>query len=279
MKELWTYDGRRAVVSGGASGMGDATARLLREAGAEVIVLDVKEPAASVDGYIHTDLRDPGSIEAAVERLGSRVDALFNCAGLPHGQGFPPAQTVTVNFLGLRHLTGCVIPLMPPGSAIASIVTLLMGWWDPPPAVLEFIAIEDFRAAQVWCESHPAEIANGYGFSKICLSSWTLRQVVALAARGIRINCIGPGPTTTPMMPHFVEAHGEENWQNLPRPLLRNSTAEEQAHPMVFLNSPAASFISGAMLQTDGGMMAARLTGALPLALEPMGTIPESASQ
>lgn len=92
MKELWAYDGRRAVVSGGASGMGDATARLLREAGAEVIVLDVKEPAASVDGYIHTDLRDPGSIEAAVERLGSRVDALFNCAGLPHGQGFPPPR-------------------------------------------------------------------------------------------------------------------------------------------------------------------------------------------
>jgi NAD(P)-dependent dehydrogenase (short-subunit alcohol dehydrogenase family) len=260
--ERWRYDDMHAVVSGGASGMGEATVRLLTELGAEITILDVAEPADKSEGrFIRVDLREQALIERAVGQLTEPVHALFNCAGLPHGPGWPPLETVLVNFIGLRHLTNRVIPMMPPGSAIASIATLLNGWWDPAPEVLEMVSLTDFDESRRFVAEHPEAVGDGYRFSKQCLNAWTLRHVVELGAKGIRANCIGPGPTATPLMPQFERNAGKERWDRLPRPLGRNSTSEEQAHAIVFLNSRAASIMTGSMVQTDGGMLAAILSG------------------
>ena len=113
------YKNKRVIVSGCFSGMGEATARMLLEQGAEVHGLDYKQTQLALASFTQVDLRDPAAIDAAVAGIGGKVDALFNCAGLP--QTFPALDVMKVNFAGTRHLTEKMLPLMGEGSAIASI--------------------------------------------------------------------------------------------------------------------------------------------------------------
>src|SRR5882762_11137075 len=103
MGEVWRYDGRRVVVTGCSSGIGEATARELVGLGAEVIGLDRQDPAIAIDEFVPVDLSEPESVDDAASRLGS-VDALFHCAGIWNGGGSAP-EVMRVNFIGLRHLT------------------------------------------------------------------------------------------------------------------------------------------------------------------------------
>ena len=87
-----------------------------------------------------------------------------------------------------------------------------------------------------------------------------------LAAQGIRLNCISPGPTDTPMMPAFEDFAGGPGLIDLfAQGLGRRSTPAEQGWPMIFLNSDAASYISGENVNTDGGTVSAITTGRLVL--------------
>ncbi len=103
-----TYEGRRVIVAGGGgAGMGAAAARLARELGAEVTVLDLRPPAdASGISFLATDLSDPDQIGRAVEKVGGPVHALFNCQGISgSAPGTSSELVMRVNFLGLRHLS------------------------------------------------------------------------------------------------------------------------------------------------------------------------------
>ena len=75
------------------------------------------------------------------------------------------------------------------------------------------------------------------------------------------MNCLNPGPTDTPMMPEFEKAVGKEYMDNFPVPLGRHAVADEQAWPLVFLNSPRASFVTGVQLDADGGFRSGLSTG------------------
>src|SRR4051794_20667920 len=98
MSTVWSYAGKRVVVSGGGgAGMGAAAVRELADLGAEVHVLDLKDPPVAVASHQSVDLRDPEATAAAVEAIGGSIDALFNCAGLP-GPPFSDVDTVLVNF-------------------------------------------------------------------------------------------------------------------------------------------------------------------------------------
>ena len=88
-----------------------------------------------------------------------------------------------------------------------------------------------------------------------------------LNAQGIRLNCISPGPTDTPMMPAFEDmAGGGQIIDLFAQGLGRRSTPAEQGWPMIFLNSDAASYISGENLNTDGGMFGGIISGQVDLA-------------
>jgi NAD(P)-dependent dehydrogenase (short-subunit alcohol dehydrogenase family) len=262
MASVWSYEGSRVVVSGGGGGgMGAATVRELKELGAEIHVLDLREPPVEVASYQAADLRDPAAIATAVDNIGGRIDALFNCAGLPGGR-FPDLDVMLVNFVGMRHLAELVVPHMEPGGAIASISsTAGRGWEQNVESWLPLVQTAGFEAGRAWCEAHPAEIAGGYGPSKQAMIIWTMYAAVDLANKGIRINCISPGPTDTPMMPDFPQAIIER----YPIPLGRHSRPEEQAFPLIFLNSRAASYITGENLITDGGTMGGVSTGRIDL--------------
>ncbi len=85
----FSYEGKRVVVSGGGgAGMGAAAVEGLAELGAEIHVLDLKDPPVKVASHQIVDLRDPDATAAAIENIGGRIDALFNAAGLP-GRAVP----------------------------------------------------------------------------------------------------------------------------------------------------------------------------------------------
>ena len=78
-----SYEGKRVIITGAASGMGKAIARLVGELGGEIYALDVKQVGVPVREYVETDLSDRASIDAAVQRIGGRVDALFTGQVVP----------------------------------------------------------------------------------------------------------------------------------------------------------------------------------------------------
>jgi NAD(P)-dependent dehydrogenase (short-subunit alcohol dehydrogenase family) len=272
VEDALRYEGKRVIVTGAASGMGAATARILVELGAEVHAIDIKAPeVGGLASFTECDLRDPDMVAATATKIGTVVNALFNCAGLPNT--FPDLDVMLVNFCGLRHLTEAVIPLMIEGSAIASIAsTAGIGWMQNLTTLTELLATPDFAAARAWCDAHPRQLANAYGLSKEAINAYTAFRSYPLAAEGIRINCVNPGPTDTPMMPEFEKAVGKRYMDEFPVPLGRHAVADEQAWPMVFLNSPRASFVTGLQFDADGGFKGGLFTGQIdPTVLMPEG--------
>ena len=276
MASVWGYEGSRTIVSGGGgAGMGAAVVRHLVDLGAEVHVLDLKDPPIDVASHQSVDLRDPEATARAVEKIGGTVDALFNCAGLA-GSLNPDLDVMLVNLVGMRHVANLVAERMQPGAAIASISSTAgagylgnIGKWMP------LVTTPDFEAAKDWCETHPEEIDGGYGPSKEAIIVWTLWASHAFAGKGIRVNCISPGPTDTPMMADFETAYGKDFMDNFPVPLGRHATPDEQAWPLIFLNSKLASYMTGENLIADGGTMGAAMTGGIDLS----GLMPASMQQ
>lgn len=266
MSDLLGYRGKRVIVSGCFSGMGEATARMLLDLGAEVHGLDFKDSALPLASFNRIDLRDPATIEAAVAAIGGKVDALFNCAGLPGGGAFPPLDTFKVNFAGTRHLTDCVLPLMSEGGAVVSIAsTGGLGWSRRVPVHMGLMQTIGFGGAMAWAEANMDQIAEGYAFSKEAVIVWTQFSCAKLIKRGIRINCSLPSPTQTPMMDTFQATSGKEVIDAAAEPLGRYSTAAEQAGGVILLNSALAGVVTGVVLPVDGGFMGSLATGQIDI--------------
>ena len=262
MTKDWGYEDKRVLVAGGGgAGMGAAVVKELGELGAEIHVLDLREPTSPVASYQQTDLSDPDAIIAAAEQVGP-VGSLFYCAGLP-GPPFSGLEVFTVNFIAARHLTEKVTnDLMPDGGSVCTISSAAgMAWMSHIDELTELVQTNGWEEAVEWAKKNEYLISEGYNLSKESLIFWTQYASTKLAASGIRINCISPGPTTTPMWPQFEAIAGKEMLESVPRPLGRNSTPEEQAGVMVFLNGDGGSYITGSNLYTDGGFTAALLTG------------------
>ncbi|MFC3962248.1 coniferyl-alcohol dehydrogenase [Nocardia jiangsuensis] len=260
--ELWRYDGRRAVVTGCASGIGAQVARQVRELGGTVIGLDLAEPAAELDGFHRVDMADPASIDAAVAELGP-VDTLFNVAGVSSGIGDPP-KVVTINFLGLRHLTEALLPGLRQGATIASVSSLAAAnWLEHRDQTTGLLDTDGFEAGRAWCAANPEALEDGgYRLSKEAIIHYTARAAAPLGARGIRVNCTGPGVTETPILDQLRTAYGDQYLDTIPKPLDgRVSDPAEQAAVLVFLNSAAASYVTGQVIWVDGGNVAGRLAG------------------
>lgn len=253
--ELWRYDGRRVVVTGCASGIGAEVARQLAALGADVVGLDVRPPEVTLSEFISLDLYDPASIDAAAEAVGGRVDALFNVAGVSSGIG-DPLRVVTINFLGMRRFTEAVVPAMPPGSAIANVSSLAASAYRENASVTAGLVDTVTMAEGVeWCERNPDALADGGGYrlSKEAIILYGMAHVANLGAKGIRVNCTAPGVTDTPILDQLRSAYGQQFLDSFHTPLGRAAGPAEQASVLVFLNSNAASYITGQVIWVDGG--------------------------
>jgi NAD(P)-dependent dehydrogenase (short-subunit alcohol dehydrogenase family) len=261
--DLWRYDGRRAVVTGCSSGIGAEVVRQLTWLGAEVVGLDLRRPALPLKEFHEIDLSDEASIDQAVAVIGGRVDALFNVAGVSSGIG-DPLRVVAIDFLGTRHLTESLIPLMPAGSAIASVSSLAASAYRENAAVTAGLLDTATMAEGLgWCARNPAPVKDGGGYrlAKEALILYGMANVSAFGAKGVRINCTAPGVTDTPILDQLRSAYGQEFLDSFTTPLGRAADSDEQASVLLFLNSAAARYITGQVIFVDGGSVAERVFG------------------
>jgi NAD(P)-dependent dehydrogenase (short-subunit alcohol dehydrogenase family) len=252
--DVWRYDRRRALVTGASSGIGAATVDELLDRGAEVIGVDVA-PSSGAPHHITADIGDANGTDAVLSALDAPVDALFNCAGITGTSGI--GRVMDVNFRGLRRLSESLVEQIEPGGAIVSVASIAgPRWRQNIGSIVEYLAIGEREAALHWCTDHPHLFERGaYSFSKQCIIAWTMVTSAGLARKGVRINTISPGNVDTPMLDDAAAIGGRAGVEAVPRPLGRNSLPEEQARAMVFLNSPAASYVTGQDLWTDGGLL------------------------
>src|SRR3954462_572926 len=193
--DAYGYNGKRAVVVGGATGMGAAVAELVKDAGAEVVVMDRAE--VTLDGVkaISLDLSDKASIERAVDECGGPVHALFSCAGV--ADGTPGIERI--NFIGHRYLIDRMVDgdMLPKGSAIGMISSAAgMGWENSLDELNQYLDITDFDQAAKWAQDNNHA---DYLWSKKTSNMYVAREAYRMLKKGIRINAIMPGPTDTPL--------------------------------------------------------------------------------
>ena len=259
--EAYRFDGKRALVVGGASGMGAATAALVRDLGAETVVMD--HVAVDVPGVksIEVDLRDRAGIDAAIDECGGPIHALFSCAGV--ADGTPGIEKI--NFIGHRHLIDRALAagMIPRGSAIGMISSAAgLGWEKDLDQLKEYLDTPDFDAAVAWHDANPGHA--DYMWSKKAICAYVARESMRMLTDGIRLNAILPGPTDTPL----AQANADL-WLTFGQDFravtgIEASTPEEQADVLVFLCSHAARYINGQTIVTDAGYVSAGITGAFP---------------
>lgn len=265
---LLDFQGKRVAIAGCFSGMGEAAARKLVELGAEVHGFDIKESPVELASFTYLDLSKPEAIDTAIASFEGEIDCLFTCSGLP--QTFPPLEVVKVNFAGHRQWVEGLLPRVRRGGSVTSISSAVAYNYQARIAVLEeFVSTQDFGSAMAWAEAHPEDVADGYALAKESLCVWFMqRSKRSIEEQGVRMNVTLPGLTQTPMMPAFEQFASAKVVDIFALPIARRSTPEEQALPLLFLGSDAASYINGHLLTVDGGFTAAFHTGQIDLQAE-----------
>ncbi len=251
--------GKTIVVTGACSGIGADTARLLRAGGARVIGVDRNDPMLTLDGFVKADLGEPAAIDAAVRQLPDRIDALCNVAGVP---GTAPVDTVaSVNYLGLRHLTEALLPRMPEGGSVVNVSSILGYFYAQRLETHKALAqAGSFAQGQEWLARHPVPQAGCYEYFKEALIVWTMQRAhPVFMQRGVRMNCVAPGPVFTPILGEFVVQLGAERVQADAARMKRPALADEVAPAIAFLCSDHSRWICGANLPVDGGFAATYL--------------------
>jgi len=241
--------GLRAVVTGGASGIGLATARSLAAQGAAVAVLDldpggVSEPLVGLRADVSDDASVRTAVEQAVERLGG-LDILVNNAGIGAVgtiEDNPDEQwhrVMDVNILGIVRATRAALPHLRRSAHAAVVNTCSIG------------ATAGLPQRALYCASKGAVL------------SLTLAMAADHVREGIRVNCVNPGTADTPWVARLLDAaedpEAERAALNARQPLGRLVTADEVAAAIVYLASPAAASVTGTALAVDGGMQGLRL--------------------
>jgi NAD(P)-dependent dehydrogenase (short-subunit alcohol dehydrogenase family) len=255
------YDDKRALVVGGATGMGAAAAQTVQSLGGEAVVFDQHPVEYSVTGAVQVDIRDLSALDEALATLDGPIHSVFAAAGVADGT----PGIMKANFIAHRHIIDNLVAreLVPRGGAICMISSVAgLGWESQMPTLIDFLSTPDYEAADSWIQKHDG--TDSYSFSKQAMNCYVALQSYPLLKKGIRINAICPGPTDTPL----ARANAE-TWLGFAQDY-RDATGtayltpDQMGDTMVFLNSDAANGISGVNLLVDVGHVMSSLVGAWP---------------
>ena len=258
-------NGKTAVVTGAASGIGAAVVDVLIADGAQVVALDIAPVGAAVAQTIQCDLGDVASIDLATELLPTSIDVLINCAGVPNGGRFSSAEVMAINWLGLRHLTEKLIERIPAHGSVTHVAsTAGRGWPDRVPQLAELMLASSFEEGAAWVASHPDIVGDGYAFSKEAVQYYTMWRALQLRPeRDLRMNSVCPGVTNTQLAEDFRRGVGDDVIDRATQIAGRLAEPSEIAPGLVFLaDASRAGYINGVNLNVDNGTGAAHSIGA-----------------
>ena len=250
--------GKTILVTGVASGIGETTASLAAQLGADVIGVDIHPPRQQVGAFIEADLGSAASIAELVHRLPPRIDALCNVAGVSGNAGI--ATTLAINFYGLRTLTEQIAPRLREGGAVVNVASIAgFGWRANLARARSMVEIEGFPDVAAVAAAHGAGDEIGYPLSKELLLLWSFRAAhqARFKQRGIRINAVSPGPVETPILAQFRAVLGDARVDSDISRVGRSGTAADVAPVILFLCSDGARWVNGANIPVDGGLEAA----------------------
>lgn len=243
--------GRVAIVTGAAGGIGAATARLLAQQGAAVVLGDVR----------------PGAVDVSAEIMGQGGAAVALVGDGATEQGAAALVDLAVQTWGRLDIVhanaGVAGPLIPtldlPAAEFADILRInLMGPW----LLIRAAAPQLTPGGSIICTASVAGLRAGaggvpYSASKAGVVSLVQTAAQLLAGRGIRVNAVAPGLIDTPMTaPLYADARarGREGKIGQLNPLRRGGQAQEVAQAVAWLASDAASYVNGQVLVVDGGL-------------------------
>lgn len=246
---------RTYVVTGSASGIGAATADLLRSQGHTVIGVDLAN--AEVDGDLSTPEGRLAAAEAAIVQADGAIDAVIACAGI----AAPIAKTMAINYFGVTEFLTALLPALATSEAPRAAVVSSMASLQPVSAELVDAALagDEPRALEVGgaLAANPRSGFLNYSSSKRAVSRWVRRASVSpeWAGAGIPLNAVAPGTVITAMTAELL-ATPEGAAQvdaAVPMPLNGHQPASSIAELLVWLTSPANTHMAGQTIYCDGG--------------------------
>jgi NAD(P)-dependent dehydrogenase (short-subunit alcohol dehydrogenase family) len=250
-------DGKVALITGAAGGLGRVAAELFAREGARVVVADVADGSDAVDAigaaggeatYVHCDVTDAASVSAAVAAAVARyggLHVLYNNAGISPADDDDPVTTPEETFRRVLdvNVTGVYL------CCKHGIPALLASGGGAIVNVASFVA---------WMGAATPQIA--YTSSKGAVVAMTREIAVIYARRGIRANALCPGPVLTPLLAKFLSDEDKRRRRLVHIPMGRFGEPTEIANAALFLASDESSFMTGASLIVDGGITAAYTT-------------------
>lgn len=269
MKDYLGYKGKICVVTGAASGMGKATAEMLVNLDAQVYALDwAPVKVEGIAKYIHTDLSNKESIDQAFTQIPDHIDSFFGIAGLS-GSKTDFVTTAKVDLIANMHICEEILPgRMSKGGSICFITSTGGNGWEREGNKKVYLPIVQAKSWDGAVEALNRTILPhlpgtlAYPFSKLAMNYYTIQLQGTYAPKGIRVNAVLPGSTDTGMKDEFsIMAGGEEALLSHTGYAKRLALSEEMAGPVVFLNSPMASYISGELLRVDFACTAEQVAG------------------
>ena len=209
-------------------------------------------PSGNCDQFIKANLGDPASIAEAVKAMPDNINGLCNIAGLPPTKA--PALVLRVNFTGLRDFTEQMIAKLADNASIVNLASIAgAGWPDNGDQIKALLALRDYDKLDSFVVEHEIVGGRSYFLTKEAMIVWTMMNRWTWRERGIRMNCISPGPVDTPILQDFIETLGkrvEEDMKVMDRP----GRPEDIAPVCAFLCSDGSQWLRGINIPTDGGM-------------------------